>query len=249
MTLRLSHHKVSQILSCYFRGIPQPEIARKVGVDQSTVSIYAARLRDRAAKVGWEAAGKEYEVFNEVDSLRSLAVELARDKLTVEEVKQGLHIMKLFMELGVSPEQHAALVRVCDEVADPGFIAAAVRLSQVEKEAGASYEQTVLRFEDLSHRLESLQGQVQSANEELQRVIQVLGAKKHEFNQLNRHLAQHRRGVKRKQAELDRELKKKVVQFGARAREIEQLAKLKAELRQTGMNVSTLVGLAKEFKT
>lgn len=249
MTLRLSYHKVSKILSCYFRGIPQPEVARKVGVDQSTVSIYAARFRERAAKVGLAAAGKEFEVFNEVDSLRSLAVELAGDKLTVEEAKQGLHVMRLFIELGVGPEQYAALVRVCGEVADPCFVAAAVKLGEVEKEAGASYEETVLRFEDLVHQLESLQGQVQAAQEELNRVTQVLEAKKHEFNQLGRHLVQHRKGVERKEAELDRELKKKVAQFGPRALEIDQLSKLKAELGQAGMNVSTLVELAKEFRT
>ncbi len=95
----------------------------------------------------------------------------------------------------------------------------------------------------------SLQGLVQAAQEESRRVTQVLEARKHEFNQLDRHLVRHRKGVERKEAELGRELKKKVAQLGARAREIEQLSKLKTELAQTGMNVSTLVELAKEFKT
>ncbi len=44
--------------------------------------------------------------------------------------------------------------------------------------------------------------------------------------------------MERKEAELDRGLKKKVAQFGTREREIEQLSKLKAELAQAGMNVS-----------
>lgn len=42
-----------------------------------------------AEKNGISAAGKEYGVKNEVESLRSLSVELYQSKLTVDEAKEG----------------------------------------------------------------------------------------------------------------------------------------------------------------
>lgn len=85
MTVQLSPHKVSKILRDYFRGLPQTKIAKEAGVDQSSISHYASRFKGTAAEYGLLAAGKEYQVFNEVESLRSLSVELYKSKLTAEE--------------------------------------------------------------------------------------------------------------------------------------------------------------------
>ena len=112
MTVRLSPQKVSKILSNYFSGMPQCEIAKKGGVDQSTVSIYSSRFKQRAAEVSLLAAEKEYGVFNEINALRSLSAELFTYKLTVDEANQGLKIIKAFIKLGIMPEQHTELVKL-----------------------------------------------------------------------------------------------------------------------------------------
>ena len=109
MTVQLSPHKVGKILRGYFHGLPQTKIAKEAGVDQSSISHYATRFKEMAAKYGLPAAGKEYQVLNEVESLRSLSVELYKSKLTIEEARQGHNIIKAFLKLGINPEEHLNL--------------------------------------------------------------------------------------------------------------------------------------------
>ncbi|MFC1980565.1 hypothetical protein ACFLVS_07015, partial [Chloroflexota bacterium] len=130
MTVQLSPHKASKILRGYFRGLPQTKIAKEAGINQSSISHYATRFKETAAKYGLPAAGKEYQVLNEVESLRSLSVELYKSKLTTDEARKGHNIIKVFLKLGINPEQHHTLIEVCQKVANPGFIEAAIRLSQ-----------------------------------------------------------------------------------------------------------------------
>lgn len=153
MTVRLSLQKVSKIMKRYFGGMPQSEIAKKAGVDQSTVSIYASRLKERADEIGLPAAEKEYLVFNEVDALRSLSVELSKADLTVEEAKQGINIVKAFMKLGINPDEHIPLVKICGEIGDPSFVHAAVKLSKIEAEGNMTYEEVTARFEKATSEL------------------------------------------------------------------------------------------------
>ena len=96
MTVELSPQKVSKILYYFFTGVLQPAIAKKTGVNQSTVSRYASRLKALADEIGLIPAAKEFGIMHEVDSLRSLAVELSNNKLTVEEAKEGSAILKLY---------------------------------------------------------------------------------------------------------------------------------------------------------
>ena len=131
MTVRLSPYKVLRILSDYFHGVPQIRIARMSGVDQSTVSIYASRFRNLAGEIGILGAGKEFGVFDEVNSLRSLSVELAKTKLTLEGAREGSRIMRLFLDMGVPPERHADLVGLCRKIAEPAFIEAALELAKI----------------------------------------------------------------------------------------------------------------------
>ena len=133
MTVQLSPHKVSKILRGYFRGLPQTKIAKEAGVDQSSISNYANRFKKVTAKYGLLAAGKEYQVLNEVESLRSLSVELYKSKLTVEEARQGHNIMKAFLKLGINPEKHLNLVEVCKKVEDPGFTKVPFCLSRIQE--------------------------------------------------------------------------------------------------------------------
>ena len=112
MTAKLSPQKVAKILRHYFRSYPQVKIAKKSGGDQSSVSLYATRFKERAEEVGLLAAGKEYGIMEEVEALRSLAVELHKDKLSVDEGKAGMETIKTFTKLGVSPSERMTLVRI-----------------------------------------------------------------------------------------------------------------------------------------
>ena len=110
MTVRLSRLKINKMMRLYFVGLTQVDIAAKTAVDQSTVSHYATRFKEIAWTQGLLGAGKEFGVENEVDALRSLAIEMANTNMTTQEAKEGLSIIKAFLKLGVNPEKHAILV-------------------------------------------------------------------------------------------------------------------------------------------
>jgi len=231
----------------YFGGVPQTKIAKRAGVDQSTVSIYASRFKDRAAKIGLLAAGKEFQVFNEVDELRSLSVELSKAKLTMDEAKEGLRIAKVFMKLGISPKQHALLVKVCKEVDDPGFIHAAVKLSKIEDETNMSYEETISRFEKATSQLPSAEKQLEETYTKLESVDKSLVQRKQELAGVETQLTQLQNEAKAKETKLEQELAIKMEKLNVQYKEVEEVAKLKAELDKRGLNLSTLMKLAKEF--
>ena len=92
-------------------------------------------------------------MLNEVDSLRSLSVELYQSKLSVEEAKQGYNIIKAFLKLGINPEEHLNLTEVCQKIEDPGFIKAALKLSQIESQTGMGYHQITSGFENAQKQL------------------------------------------------------------------------------------------------
>jgi hypothetical protein len=106
MTVRLSDQKVTLVLHYILLGWPQQAIAKKVGTDQSTVSLWFSRFRVRVGEIGLPQAGKEFGVISEVDSLRSLAAELFKNQLSIQDARQGLEIVRAFLGLGVSPDQH-----------------------------------------------------------------------------------------------------------------------------------------------
>ena len=125
MTVQLSPHKVSNILRGYFRGLPQVKLAKEAGIDQSSISHYASRFKNMAVKYGLPAAGKEYQVLNEVESLRCLSVELYKSKLTVDDARKGHDIIQAFSKLKVSSDQHFGLIQLCKKIEDAGFVEAA----------------------------------------------------------------------------------------------------------------------------
>ncbi len=160
MTVHLSAHKVGKILRSYLWGLPQTKIAKEAGVDQSSISHYATRFKEMTARYGIPAAGKEYQVLNEVESLRSLSVELYKSMLTVEEAKQGHNITRAFLKLGIDPEKHLSLVEVCKKVEDSGFVEAALKLSQIEAQTGMEYHRVMSDFEKALSQLPQLEKKI-----------------------------------------------------------------------------------------
>jgi len=231
----------------YFGGVPQTKIAKRAGVDQSTVSIYASRFKERAAKIGVLAAGKEFQVFNEVDELRSLSVELSKAELTVDEAKEGLRIAKVFIKLGIGRKQHTVLVKVCKEVDDPGFIHAAVKLGKIENESNMSYEEITSKFEKVTSQLPFVEKQLQKTQAELESVHKFLAQRKQELAGVETQLTQLQNEAKAKEAKLKQELAIKTKKMNVQHEEVEEVTKLKAELDKQGLNLSTLIELAKEF--
>jgi len=247
MTVRLSPQKVSKIMRCYFTGVHQPSIAKKVRVDQSTVSLYASRFKERVKEVGLLTAGKEFGVLEEVDALRSLSVELSEANLTAEDARQGLKIMRAFIRLGVDPEQHATLIKVCGKIADPGFVQATLKLTKIETEGNMTYEEVISRFETVTSELPPAENRLRGIQAKLKSLNSLIAQRNSELTNLEAQLVQLRKGAKAKEAKLEQEFDIKMKKLNVQYKEVEEVAALKAELAKKGLNLKTVLKLAKEF--
>ena len=247
MTVRLSRHKISKILRYYFSGVLQPVIARRVGVDQSTVSLYASRLKEIATEVGLLAAGEEFNVFEEVGELRSLSVELLKVNLTAEDAREGVKIIRAFNRLGIGPDQHIKLVQVCKKVDDEGFINAALEFMEVENSSNKGYDEIVSNFESITSQLPLVEKKLMALKTEIGSLNNTLTKKKSELAGIQSQLVQFREETVAEKTRLNAELEAEMKRFGVKEQEVKEATKLKSELAKRGLNLSTLIKVVEEF--
>jgi len=248
MTVPLSPHKASKILRGYFRGLSQTKIAKEAGVDQSSISHYASRFKEMAAEYNLLAAGKEYQVMNEVESLRSLSVELYKSKLTVDEARQGHNIIKAFLKLGIGPDQHIGLIEVCKKMDDAGFINASLKLNRIEAEGQMSYEEATSKFERITSELPPAKNMLRGIQTKLKSLNNLIAQRSRELANVEAHVVQLQKEAKAKEAKLEQEIGIKMNKLNVQYKEAEAVAKLKTELSKQGLDLPTLLKLAKEFK-
>lgn len=258
MTVKLSRHKVSRILKYYFRGMTQPDIARRVVVDQSSVSLYATSFKKRAALVGLLTAGKEFDVFNEISELRSLSVELLKSKLTAEDARQGVKIIQAFRRLGIEPERHTRLIQVCKKIDDPYFINASLKLNRIEAEGQMSYEEALAKYDftvsqiplkktelsQMQTKLDSLSGFIAEKNKTLQSVDTEIKQRQREAEIRKANLEKE---AKTRKAKLEQEYTTRCRQLDITLKEMEEVAESKTMLRNINLDIPTFKQLAKEF--
>lgn len=247
MTVRLSPHKVSGIMNDYFRGVHQNVIARTRGVDQSTVSIYSSRFRRLTNEKGILQAGKEYGVFDQVDSLRSLSVELSKSKLTVEDALEGLRIIRVFSEMGVSTGRHVELVRLCEKINDPAFIETSLEIIDVERKAGISYGEIVEQSRFFSNELTAKRKELYTVREELDSTSNLLVKSKGEVSRVEARLAKIRRDCESVKRESEIRLAEMRTEYNLMEKELTEYAKLRTLLEESNTDISVLIKLAKEF--
>ena len=174
-------------------------------------------------------------------------MELYKSKLTVEEARQGHNIIKAFLKLGINPEKHLNLVGVCKKVADPGFVEAALKLSQIETQTGMGYHQITTGFEKAQKQLPQLEDKIAEAKTELKSISDGALKNKQELTRQEDHLKKYQDEVKAKEAQLEKELLAKMKQLEVEKKEVEDVAVLKAELTKKGLKLKTVVNIAKEF--
>jgi len=184
--------------------------------------------------------------MEEVDALRSLSVELHKAKLTVDEAKEGVKIEKAFIKLGISPAEHMTLVKVCKEINDQGFINASLKLAKIESDNNISYEEVVSGFQKMTSQLPLLEKQLENRNTGLNSINNNLADKKQEMASLNESLAKLKKLAEDTLAQMEQKVSAKMEDAKVTEKEIEEIAKLKADLDKQGLDIPTLVKLAKE---
>jgi predicted transcriptional regulator len=248
MTVRISPQKASRILHFFFEGLPQPEIARKFGINQATVSRYVLRLKEEADSKGLMAAAKEYEVMHEIDSLRSLAVELSKNKLTAEESREGVAILKSFSNMGVSPAEHKSLIKVVSKLKNRDFIPAAMKLAELEASTGKSYGKIVSEFEHMSSQITKLKEHCAALEKERdslsQAIKQLTTAKRNEEQELH----QLEDEARQKQLNLEQEIAGKMKEVDLTLKRIENLRPLAMILKNLDISDDKLETYLKEHQ-
>ena len=184
--------------------------------------------------------------MEEVDALRSLSVELHKAKLTVDEAKEGVKVEKAFIKLGISPAEHMTLVKVCKEINDQGFINAALKLAKIESDNNISYEEAVSGFQEMTSQLSLLEKQIENLNAELNSITSNLAGKNKELAGLKESLAKLKKLAEDTLAQTKQEISMKMEEAKVTEKEIEEIANLKANLGKKGLDIPTLVKLAKE---
>ena len=248
MTIRISPQKITKIMKSYFGGYSQVEIAKRMGVDQSTISLYSSRFKQRAGEIGIVSTGKEYNMFDEIEALRSLSTELLKAGLTVEEAKQGTKIFRDFLRLGVNPDRHMDLIKVCKKIDNPHFVEAAMTLDRIESEHGITYEEALKKVSSVIEELKKNRTMLSKVKTELGTLTSELQRKQAKVKELDNRISQVSQELERKRSETELEIKQMLQNKKVKEEEITQVAQLKATIQQQGLDLETLLKLAKEFR-
>jgi len=249
MAVKLSQQKISTLLRYCFQGLTQPAIAQKLGIDQSTVSLYLKIFGERAAEVGLLEAAEEYNVHKELSELRNLSVELNQLNLTTEDARKGTGILQAFDRLNVQPEQHAQLIQVCKKINDPGFVNAALELVRIEKKENISYEKAIPKFETTLSQLPVKQNELTRTQRQLNSLNGSITQKGRELTDVNTQLkrVQENARVKREGLELDYEARRQQLQV--KQEEAEAVAQVKTELKKDDLDIKTFAIIVKEYRS
>jgi DNA repair exonuclease SbcCD ATPase subunit len=167
-----------QVLTLYFQGLPYDQIARRTMLSTGSVANIVREAR--------EGKFKELKDLSEqIDGLRELSAELRKKNLTVSQALLGLSFYERLSQLGIEPIVLGSWIKMCHEVSSSDypiqeFMAAALRLKELEHQKGMTYEDLVeaceakgkalTEIESRSRELETsrktLKGEIHGLNEE-----------------------------------------------------------------------------------
>ena len=247
MTISLPPSKVKKILKCYFSGLSQSAIAEKLLISQGSVSHWVSRFNEEAIKNGLLSAAKEFSVLEEIVELRALSVELEKGGMTTKGAGVGVKIMKKFKKLGVDPAQHEELVEVCAQVKDPGFVESALKLHEIKLQSGLDYNEAIVKCEKTTQEITVAEAKLEKTKAELQDTTTKVEEKAKKINNLQNSLDKLSKAVEERLKALKKEVANKEKEAKVTQKEIKQVAVLKADLAKQGLDIPTLVKLAKEM--
>ena len=168
MTVPLSPSKVKKLLKYYFSGLPQPVIAKKLAISQGSVSHWVERFKKQAASGGLLNTSKEWDMFDEIQELRSLSVELNNAGMTTVDALAGVKIIKKFKKLGIDSAQHELLVEVCSQVNYPGFVAAALKICEIQFKSDLKYDDALSQYQQIVAELPLVKDELEKAKVDLE---------------------------------------------------------------------------------
>jgi len=237
-------------MALYFEGYSQSQIADKLKINQSTVSLHVEKFRALAEQDSVKAAGKEYGIMNQVEALHSLAGELKAAKLTVEEAKVAVEMILLFQKCGVKQEEYHDLVQACTKMKSEDLIESAVKLNQLENSTGMTWEEIVTEAASAHQQLKQTEAQLHSMASELDASNEELAAidkkKKVASQNLSAHMKQV--GVDMNRLKLVEDLALALKQASISNNELQEFIHRQQLVNKAGVELDTLTAILEKAK-
>jgi chromosome segregation ATPase len=201
MSEKISASKANRLIQLFLQGLSQVEIAKRLGITQSTVSLYIEKYKKTAASRGVEEVSREFGAKDLIQSLHSLAEDLRKEGITIKEAKSALEVYSVLQEHGVAENAYADVIWACLKMHDKGYAQAAVELSELEKKNGLDYRTVLSRYQTAEEKTTSLK-------EELSTIRKEINDKAHELQKLNQEKKQATSRLKSHLAQVDLNLKR-----------------------------------------
>jgi predicted transcriptional regulator/DNA-directed RNA polymerase subunit RPC12/RpoP len=256
------------MMALYFDGYSESAIAHRLKIDQSTVSLYVSKFKFLVEQQGIKAAGQEFGIMHEVEELHSLAVELKKSKLTIEEAKLGLNTVQSLQGLGIKQEEYLDVIQGCAKAKSEGYMTDTIKLSKLEKSTGMTHEELVAQYVSTQEQLKKDQQALHITTGKLKATVEELAAKENQKKLADQDLAAHLKkvGAEKKQASQDLAIHMKQVGLDANRlalvedlaialkegsvsdKDLGQYIKRQKHLNQTGISLDNLITIVKQAK-
>jgi DNA repair exonuclease SbcCD ATPase subunit len=250
MTQKISPHKVSKMMALYFNGYSQTDIANKLKIDQSTVSLYVGKFKSISEQQGIKSAGEEFGIMDQVQALHSLAAELKKAQLTVEEAAVGLRMARSLQKLGISQAEYKSVLQACTKMKSDGFLDSAVKLNKLEHDTGMTYEEIVAKaastHQELQQTKQDLQGIAGKLNATKEELANIEKQKKLASQGLETHMKNV--GVDMKRLELVEGLALALKEAGEDNKDLEDYIQRQHLLNEAGITFEVFAEILEKAK-
>jgi len=245
MTQKISPYKKSKMMALYFEGYSQSAIANKLNIDQSTVSLHVSMFKSLVDQQGIKDAGEELDIMSTVDALHSLAAELKKSKITVEEAKVGLKMERLFQKLGVKAEDYQDVIQASNKMKSEGFITSAVELNKLEESTGMSHEEIVVQAATKNESLKKSQQDLETVTGTLNASKEDLVAIENQKQLANQDLQAHMQqiGVDMNRLALVEELASTLNKAGSSNENLKDYFQRQQLLNEAGISIDIFVSI------
>ena len=183
-----SKRKKTRVLKRIFSGETYGYVAEKENVSKSTVKKVFDEFTDVAADSSLEKAAEEYDVHDEIEILRDLAVESKRADASMPELLGAARLSILTKKLKLSPvdlEEHLTMYESHKEKFGD-FALAAMKLSRLEKETGKTYRALITRYKETADRVRGLRENEQNLTSNIRDLTKVFKTATKKFESLNK---------------------------------------------------------------
>jgi uncharacterized coiled-coil DUF342 family protein len=148
------------------------EIRKRTGISVGKISEIVNEFLEKARERSLEEAARIFGVGDEVGVLLDLSKTLREAGIAISEVKEVVGLLRKLSEMGVKVDNVKVWVEFFQRISQPGFplrefVEAAIKLQNLEKQAGLSYESLISDYEEKLKEIKSMQKNIEVLRREI----------------------------------------------------------------------------------